>query len=159
MRSTLLIAESLFEGDEDPRFVAALERAFNADPTSEDLARALMRSLIRSGQHAEALRIYRRLREMLSVVLGVDARARDRTVETTDSRRSECGHRIDDTGLELGARPLKTGRTTMATTRPTWEVFKAQLDAAIQEVVDAQNELTDAQAKLAEAQTQSARSE
>jgi DNA-binding SARP family transcriptional activator len=71
VRSTLLIAESLFEGDEDPRLADALERAFNADPTSEDLARALMRSLIRSRQHAEALRIYRRLREMLSVVLGV----------------------------------------------------------------------------------------
>ena len=27
----------------------------------------------------------------------------------------------------------------MATTRPTWEVFKAQLDAAIQTVVQAQN--------------------
>ncbi len=71
VRSTLLIAEALFEGDEDPRFADALERAFNADPTSEDLARALMRSLIRSCQHAEALRIYRRLRDMLSVVLGV----------------------------------------------------------------------------------------
>jgi hypothetical protein len=40
----------------------------------------------------------------------------------------------------------------MATTRPTWEVFKAQLDAAIQTVVQAQNELIDAQAKLAKAQ-------
>jgi LuxR family transcriptional regulator, maltose regulon positive regulatory protein len=66
VRSTLLI-----EGNKDPRFIDALERAFGADPTSEDLARALMRSLIRSGQHAEALRVYRRLREMLSVVLGV----------------------------------------------------------------------------------------
>ena len=71
VRSTLLIAESLFEGNNDSKFLAALERAFSADPTSEDLARALMRSLIRSGQHAEALRVYRRLREMLSVVLGV----------------------------------------------------------------------------------------
>ena len=27
----------------------------------------------------------------------------------------------------------------MATTRPTWDDFKAHLDAAIQEIVDAQN--------------------
>ena len=71
VRSTLLIAEALFEANNDSKFIAALERAFSADPTSEDLARALMRSLIRAGQHAEALRVYRRLREMLSVVLGV----------------------------------------------------------------------------------------
>jgi flagellar hook-basal body complex protein FliE len=40
----------------------------------------------------------------------------------------------------------------MATTRPTWEVFKAQLDAAIKDVVDAQNALDDAQEKLTLAQ-------
>ena len=41
----------------------------------------------------------------------------------------------------------------MATTRPTWDEFKAQLDAAIRTVVDAQNTLIDAQAKLTEAQS------
>ena len=40
----------------------------------------------------------------------------------------------------------------MATTRPTWAVFKAQLDDAIKNVVDAQNALEDAQEKLTLAQ-------
>jgi flagellar hook-basal body complex protein FliE len=39
-----------------------------------------------------------------------------------------------------------------ATDRPSWDEFKAQLDAAIQDVVDAQNELNDAQTKLTRAQ-------
>jgi DNA-binding SARP family transcriptional activator len=71
VRSTLLGASEADETIDDPKLAAALERAFSADPTAEDLARALMRALIRSGQHAEALRVYRRLREMLSVVLSV----------------------------------------------------------------------------------------
>ncbi len=71
VRATLFSVESLLEDGEDPNLLRALERAFNADTTSEDLARALIRALIRDGQQAEALRVYRRLREMLSVVLGV----------------------------------------------------------------------------------------
>lgn len=38
------------------------------------------------------------------------------------------------------------------TTRPTWDEFRAQLEAAIQELVDAQNQLAEAQDKLAAAQ-------
>jgi len=38
------------------------------------------------------------------------------------------------------------------TTRPTWDEFKAQLEAAIQELIDAQDQLTEAQNKLAAAQ-------
>ena len=86
VRSTLLIAESLFEGNNDSKFLAALERAFSADPTSEDLARALMRSLIR-------VRPARGGVACLSPAAGDafcrarrGARARDRTVETTSSR-------------------------------------------------------------------------
>jgi DNA-binding SARP family transcriptional activator len=48
-----------------------MEKAFAADPTSEDLARALMRAHLRGGHKSEALRVYRRLREMLSLLLGV----------------------------------------------------------------------------------------
>jgi DNA-binding SARP family transcriptional activator len=71
VRSALLIADSILDGREDNRLVAALERALSADPTSEDLGRALMRALSRRGQHAEAIRIYRRLREMLSIILSL----------------------------------------------------------------------------------------
>jgi len=71
VRATLLSAEALLRGRDESKLVLALARAFDADTTSEDLARGLIRALIRSGQHAEALRVYRRLREMLSVVLGV----------------------------------------------------------------------------------------
>jgi DNA-binding SARP family transcriptional activator len=71
VRSALLIADAVLEGREDDRLIAALERALAADPTSEDLARALMRACSRLGQHAEAIRVYRRLREMLSIILGL----------------------------------------------------------------------------------------
>ena len=71
VRSALLIADTVLEGREDDRLIPALERAFAADPTSEDLARALMRALTRHGQHVEAIRVYRRLREMLSIMLGL----------------------------------------------------------------------------------------
>ena len=71
VRSALLIADTVLEGREDDRLIPALERAFAADPTSEDLARALIRAFSRRGQHAEAIRVYRRLREMLSVILGL----------------------------------------------------------------------------------------
>ena len=112
-----------------------------------------MRSLIRSGQHAEALRIYRRLREMLSVVLGVTPAHETEQLRATSSRRSECGHRFDGTSLGLEARPLTTeGNKPWQHTRPTWDEFKAHLEAAIQELVDAQNATGDAQAKLRAAQ-------
>jgi LuxR family transcriptional regulator, maltose regulon positive regulatory protein len=71
VRSALLIADAVLEGREDDRLIPALERALAADPTSEDLARALMRAWQRRGEHAEAIRVYRRLREMLSVILGL----------------------------------------------------------------------------------------
>jgi pentatricopeptide repeat protein len=71
VRSALLTADLLLAGRDDVPLVGALELAFAADPTSEDLARALMRALLRGGQLGEALRVYRRLRDMLSIVLGV----------------------------------------------------------------------------------------
>jgi DNA-binding SARP family transcriptional activator len=71
VRSALLIADAVLEGREDDRLIPALERALAADPTSEDLARALMRAWSRRGEYAEAVRVYRRLRDMLSVILGL----------------------------------------------------------------------------------------
>ena len=49
----------------------ALKKAFAADPTSEDLAQALMRAHLRLGQNSEAIRVHRRLREMLSLLLSI----------------------------------------------------------------------------------------
>jgi LuxR family maltose regulon positive regulatory protein len=50
---------------------AALEHALQIDPTAEELTRALMTHYLRHGERAAALRVYRRCREILSVVLGL----------------------------------------------------------------------------------------
>jgi len=56
---------------DDQRGLLALERALLVEPAAEDLARALMQRYLAAGRHAEALRVYRRCKEMLSVILGV----------------------------------------------------------------------------------------
>ncbi|MEP6609199.1 MAG: BTAD domain-containing putative transcriptional regulator [Burkholderiaceae bacterium] len=71
VRYALVTADAMLRGDADQLLIPALERAVAADATSEDLARALMRAHLRQGHHSEALRVYRRLREMLSLVLNV----------------------------------------------------------------------------------------
>jgi len=71
VRAALVTADAVLAGSEDARLLPAMERALAADPTSEDLARALMRAHARRGRHSEALIVYRRIREMLSIVLGV----------------------------------------------------------------------------------------
>ena len=70
VRNAMLAADSTLDGSSDALLIQALERVFAADPTSEDLARALMRAHLRHGRHTEAVRVYRRLREMLSLLLG-----------------------------------------------------------------------------------------
>ncbi|MEO8187120.1 MAG: BTAD domain-containing putative transcriptional regulator [Burkholderiaceae bacterium] len=71
VRQALLAADAMLDGAADTVLIPALERAFAADPTSEDLAQALMRAHLRLGQHSEAIRVYRRLREMLSLLLSI----------------------------------------------------------------------------------------
>jgi LuxR family maltose regulon positive regulatory protein len=71
VRHALTSADTLLEGRADKSLIPALEKAFIADPTSEDLARSLMRAHLRRGHNGEAIRVYRRLREMLSLILGV----------------------------------------------------------------------------------------
>ncbi len=71
VRQTLLTADTILDGGADAVLVPALQRALAADPTSEDLARALMRAHLRQGENGEAVRVYRRLREMLSLLLGI----------------------------------------------------------------------------------------
>ena len=93
VRAALLTAETVLQGQEDVRLVPAIERAFAADATSEDLARALMRALLRRGRHGEALIVYRRVREMLSVVLGVTPARGNRALEGTSLYSSVSGPR------------------------------------------------------------------
>ena len=71
VRETLSTAESILGDAADDLLIPALEKALSSDQTSEDLARALMRAHLRRGSSSEALRVYRRLREMLSLQLGV----------------------------------------------------------------------------------------
>ena len=82
VRQALLAADAMLEGAADTLLIPALERAFAADPTSEDLAQALMRAHLRLGQNSEAIRVYRRLREMLSLLLSI-APSLNRTIFVT----------------------------------------------------------------------------
>ena len=71
VRQALLAADAMLDGAADAVLIPALEKAFAADATSEDLAQALMRAHLRIGQNSEAIRVYRRLREMLSLLLSI----------------------------------------------------------------------------------------
>ena len=71
VRQALLTADLILDGSVDESLIPALERALAADPASEDLARSLMRALLRRGRHSEAVQVYRRLRQMLSLLLGI----------------------------------------------------------------------------------------
>jgi LuxR family maltose regulon positive regulatory protein len=71
VRHALVSADALLDGSADESLIPALEIALAADPTSEDLARSLMRAHLRRGHHSEAIRVYRRLREMLSLMLSI----------------------------------------------------------------------------------------
>jgi len=54
-----------------PRAMSLYERVLEEDSLAEDLYRRLMRAHIERGEPAEAARVYRRCREMLSVQLGI----------------------------------------------------------------------------------------
>ena len=71
VRHALLTADALLGGQSDQLLIPALEKAFAVDPTSEDLARSLMRAHLRQGHHSEVVRVHRRLRETLSLLLGI----------------------------------------------------------------------------------------
>ena len=71
VRQALLTTDLILDGSVDEVLIPALEKALAADPASEDLARALMRALLRCGRHSEAVQVYRRLRQMLSLLLGI----------------------------------------------------------------------------------------
>jgi DNA-binding SARP family transcriptional activator len=60
--------------------IALYERGIEAEPLAEDLYRALMRCHAAVGQVPEALRAYRRCREILSILLGVKPSAATETL-------------------------------------------------------------------------------
>ena len=78
VRQALLAADRMLDGSADKVLVPALERAFAADPVSEDLARSLMRALVRQGQNSEAVRVHRQLRQDALVTVGCCALRRNR---------------------------------------------------------------------------------
>ena len=71
VRQALVTADLILDGSVDEVLIPALEKALAADPASEDLARALMCALLRRERHSEVVQVYRRLRHMLSLLLGV----------------------------------------------------------------------------------------
>lgn len=71
VRHALLSAEWILQGKADVDLIPALQQALMHDPTSEDLARSLMRAHLRCGQNSEAVGVYRRLRNFLSLVMGL----------------------------------------------------------------------------------------
>jgi LuxR family maltose regulon positive regulatory protein len=56
------------------------ERVLEIDNVAEDVYRRLMRCYVRAGHPAEALRVYRRCRQMLSLVLGISPSAETETL-------------------------------------------------------------------------------
>ncbi len=71
VRQVLLTADVVLEGSADDVLIPALEKALLNDPASEDLARSLMRAFLRRERHSEAIQVYRRLRQTLSLLLGI----------------------------------------------------------------------------------------
>ena len=71
VRHALITADALLDGTSDHLLIPALEKAFAVDPTSEDLARSLMQAHLRQGHNSEVVRVHRRLRETLSLMLGI----------------------------------------------------------------------------------------
>jgi DNA-binding SARP family transcriptional activator len=63
------------------------ERGIEVDTLAEDLYRRLMRCQLAQGQPAEAARVYRRCREMLSVQLGIPPSAETEALFQTIYKR------------------------------------------------------------------------
>ncbi len=71
MRVLTRIGEELERRGDWPAAIALYRRGLDADNLSEPIYRGLMRALATTGDSAEALNVFRRCRELLSIVLGV----------------------------------------------------------------------------------------
>jgi DNA-binding SARP family transcriptional activator len=83
VRSTLALGRRLQAAGRPRDAVAIYQRAIELDNLAEDLYRQLMICLREQGERAAALQVYRRCRELLSVVLGMKP-----SPETESVRRS-----------------------------------------------------------------------
>ena len=70
VRAARAASETLQAQRQHDLAIALLEQALAAEPLAEELAQRLMRVYLERGQPAEAMRTYRHLRQMLSVLLG-----------------------------------------------------------------------------------------
>jgi len=70
VRAVRALANGLEASGQGDRSVALLESALVREPLAEGLAQALMRAYIQAGEHAEAMRVYRQCRQMLSILIG-----------------------------------------------------------------------------------------
>jgi LuxR family maltose regulon positive regulatory protein len=71
VRQAQAVADALAERDSASAAVRLIEQAIEAAPLAEGLYISLMGIHAEAGNHAEGLRVFRRLREMLSIMLSV----------------------------------------------------------------------------------------
>jgi LuxR family transcriptional regulator, maltose regulon positive regulatory protein len=70
VRSVRSVAKALQGRNKTDIAIALIERALAAEPLAEELAQQLIGAYLELGQPTEAMRVYRSLRQMLSVTLG-----------------------------------------------------------------------------------------
>jgi two-component SAPR family response regulator len=65
------VGQMLMQTNQLDLAITLYHRALESDPLAEELYRQLMRCYQRAGRHTEAVGVYRRCRDMLSILLGV----------------------------------------------------------------------------------------
>jgi DNA-binding SARP family transcriptional activator len=70
VRAVRALAGALEESGQSAQSIALIETTIAREPLAESLYQVLMRAYIRLGEHAEAMRVYRQCRQMLSVLIG-----------------------------------------------------------------------------------------
>ncbi|GEM_PF-185629 len=83
LRAVATLGACLEQGKEWEEAVALYSRALELDNLSEGLYRRLMVSYRELGETAEALKVYRRCRDMLSIVLGLSPSAETEAIRST----------------------------------------------------------------------------
>lgn len=71
LRAVDALGRRLQEAQDRTAAISLYERAIEVEPLAESLYRRLMQCHAESGQAADAIRVYRRCRQMLSVMLGI----------------------------------------------------------------------------------------
>lgn len=80
-RAILAWADSTIASGHPAQVIPVIERASAEAPLDEQLCGVYMRALYGSGRHADALAVYRRLRDILALELGVEPGPELRTLE------------------------------------------------------------------------------